>query len=96
MTQGRKSLRSARVRREATNGARATPRFIVRGPAIELKGIVKPVRCYLVRDAGAAEPRTERLIHQEQDGLHLQLDLDRLDPDAAARVLEGVLARLRR
>jgi PAS domain S-box-containing protein len=65
-------------------------------PAIELKGIVKPVRCYLVRDAGAEEPRTERLIHQEQDGLHLQLDLDRLDPDAAARVLEGVLARLRR
>jgi hypothetical protein len=37
MTQGRKSLRSARVRRETAPGTRATPRFIVRGPAIELK-----------------------------------------------------------
>lgn len=36
MTQGRKSLRSARIRREATNGTRATPRFIYRGNAIEL------------------------------------------------------------
>ncbi len=65
-------------------------------PAIELKGIAKPVRCYLVREEGAEVPRTERLIRQDQEGLHLQLDLDRLGPDAAARVLEGVLARLRR
>ncbi|MGE3291434.1 MAG: adenylate/guanylate cyclase domain-containing protein [Geminicoccaceae bacterium] len=64
-------------------------------PAIELKGIAKPVRCYLVQDEAAEEPRTERLIREEQDRLRLQLDLGRLGPEAAARVLEGVLARLR-
>ena len=64
-------------------------------PAIELKGIAKPVRCHLVQDEAAEEPQTARTIREEQDGLHLRLDLDRLGPEAAARVLEGVLARLR-
>lgn len=64
-------------------------------PAIEVKGIAKPVRCYLVQDETAEEPQADGLIREERDGLRLQLDLGRFDAEAAARVLEGVLARLR-
>ena len=63
--------------------------------ALELKGFAKPVRCYRVRESGDAAAADSRLIRAEQDGLRLQLDLDRLEPEAAARVLEDVLARLR-
>ena len=62
---------------------------------LELKGFAKPVRCYRVRESGDAAAADSRLIRAEQDGLRLQLDLDRLEPEAAARVLEDVLARLR-
>ena len=62
---------------------------------IELKGFAKPVRCYRIElDTDRAED-TVRLIREEQDGLRLQLDLDRLPASDAARVLENVLARLR-
>ena len=63
-------------------------------PPLELKGFAKPVRCYRVRESGDAAADS-RLIREEKDGLRLQLDLDRLEPEAAARVLEDVLARLR-
>ena len=62
---------------------------------IALKGFAKPVRRYEVRTTTAGS-MGDRMIHAEVDGLRLQIDLDRLAPAAAARVLEGVLARLRR
>ena len=62
---------------------------------IELKGFAKPVRCYSIRSDTDHVEDTGRQIREEQDGLRLQLDLDRLPASDAARVLENVLARLR-
>ena len=62
---------------------------------IELKGFAKPVRCYRIRSDTDHVEDTGRQIREEQDGLRLQLDLDRLPASDAARVLENVLARLR-
>jgi PAS domain S-box-containing protein len=63
---------------------------------IQAKGFARPVRNYLVLDRADEATGPSRLIREEQDGLKIVLDLERLDRAAAARALEGILARLRR
>jgi len=64
-------------------------------PPIQAKGIAKPVRNYAVIapiDELIAQGRT---IHEEQDGLRVLVDFQKLDRAKAVRALEGILKRLK-
>ena len=62
-------------------------------PAIEMKGIARPVVPYAVdefRGAAAAA----RTFTEQAPGLDLRMDLDKLDPATARALLEQALAKL--
>jgi len=64
-------------------------------PPIQVKGIAKPVRNYAVIapiDELIAQGRT---IHEEQDGLRVLVDFQKLDRARAVRALESILRRLK-
>jgi class 3 adenylate cyclase len=59
------------------------------------KGIAKPVRNYKVVDHIDTMVGQGKAIREEQDGLRLFLDLQKVDKTSAARALESALARLK-
>ena len=59
------------------------------------KGIAKPVRNYKVVDRIDDMVGQGKAIREEQDGLRLFLDLQKVDKVSAARALESALARLK-
>jgi adenylate cyclase len=61
---------------------------------IQAKGIAKPVRNYAVIAPIKDLVAQGRAIHEEQDGLRLLVDLQKLDKEKAVKALEGVLRRL--
>ena len=62
---------------------------------IQAKGFAKPVRNYKVLDQFDKLTDQGKVIREEQDGLRVFLDLQKLDKASAAQVLETILARLR-
>jgi adenylate cyclase len=62
---------------------------------IQVKGFAKPVRNYKILDRFDQLPDQRRLIREEQDGLRVFLDLQKLDKASAVRTLESILSRLR-
>src|SRR5262245_44246128 len=62
--------------------------------AIQAKGFAKPVRNYKVLDRVDELIEQERVIREEQDGLRVFLDLQRLDKARAAEALKSILSRL--
>jgi class 3 adenylate cyclase len=62
---------------------------------IQAKGFAKPVRNYKVLDQFDELIGQRRVIREEQDGLRLFLDLQKLDKASAVQTLENALARLR-
>ncbi len=61
---------------------------------IEAKGFAKPVRNYKVLEQFDQLPDQKRVIHQEQDGLRIVLDLQKLDKASAILTLKSILSRL--
>ena len=62
---------------------------------IQAKGIAKPVRNYAVTasiDELVAQGRT---IHEEQTGLRVLVDFQKLDKAKAVKALESILSRLK-
>jgi adenylate cyclase len=62
---------------------------------IHAKGFAKPVRNYKVLAGFDQLTDERRVIHKEQYGLRLFLDLQKLDKASAVQTLESVLSRLR-
>jgi adenylate cyclase len=62
---------------------------------IRAKGIAKPVRNYAVIAPIEDLVAQGRAIHEEQDGLKLLVDLQKLDKERAVKALESVLTRLK-
>ncbi len=62
---------------------------------IQAKGIAKPVRNYAVIAPIKDLVAQGRAIHEEQDGLRLLVDLQKLDKEKAVKALENVLTRLK-
>jgi class 3 adenylate cyclase len=62
---------------------------------LRAKGIAKPVRNYAVITPIKDLVAQGRTIHEEQDGLRLFVDLQRLDKGKAVEALENVLTRLK-
>jgi PAS domain S-box-containing protein len=62
---------------------------------IQAKGFAKPVHNYKVLDQFDKLPDQRRVIREEQDGLRVFLDLQKLDRVSAVQTLEGILSRLR-
>jgi PAS domain S-box-containing protein len=62
---------------------------------IQAKGIAKPVRNYAVIAPIKDLVAKGRAIHEEQDGLRLLVDLQKLDKEKAVKALENVLTRLK-
>lgn len=65
------------------------------GEPVRAKGIARPVRNYRVLDRVEDAIRDGRAIREEQNGLKLLVDLQKLDVPSAVKTLEGVLARLK-
>jgi len=63
--------------------------------AIQAKGIIKPVRNYAVIAPVDDLIAEGRAIHEEQDGLRVLVDLQKLDKAKAVKALEGILIRLK-
>jgi adenylate cyclase len=61
---------------------------------IQAKGFVKPVRNYKVLDRFDKLTDHRGVIREEQDGLRIFLDLQKLDKASAVEALQSVLARL--
>ena len=59
------------------------------------KGIAKPVRNYKVIDHVEDAIGQGKAIREEQDGMRLFLDLQRVDKTKAVEALESILSRLR-
>src|SRR5262245_12056596 len=62
--------------------------------AIQAKGFAKPVRNYKVLDRFDNLPGERRVIREEQDGLRLFLDLQKLDRKRAIEHLKSIISRL--
>ena len=62
---------------------------------IQAKGIAKPVRNYAVIAPIDDLVAQGRAIQEEQDGLKLLVDLQKLDKEKAVKALENVLIRLK-
>jgi adenylate cyclase len=61
---------------------------------IQAKGFVKPVRNYKVLDQFDTLIGQRRVIREEQDGLRIFLDLQKLDKASAVQALKSILSRL--
>ena len=62
---------------------------------IHAKGIAKPVRNYEVKARVDELVKEGSVIHEEQEGLRILVDLQRLDKSKAVTALESVLLRLK-
>ena len=62
---------------------------------IQAKGIAKPVRNYAVIAPIEDLVAEGRAIREEQDGLRLLIDLQKLDKEKVMKALESVLMRLK-
>jgi adenylate cyclase len=62
---------------------------------ITAKGIAKPVRNYRVLERIDDMVEHGKAIREEQDGLRILLDLQKLDKASAIKTLEGILSRLK-
>jgi hypothetical protein len=62
---------------------------------IQPKGITKQVRNYAVIAPVDDLIAQGRAIHEEQDGLRVLVDLQKLDKAKAVKALEGILTRLK-
>ncbi len=62
---------------------------------IKAKGIAKPVRNYRVLERIDDMVEHGNAIREEQDGLRILLDLQKLDKASAVKTLEGILSRLK-
>ncbi len=62
---------------------------------IRAKGIAKPVRNYRVLERIDDMVEHGKAIREEQDGLRILLDLQKLDKASAVKTLEGILSRLK-
>jgi adenylate cyclase len=62
---------------------------------IQAKGFPKPVRNYKVLDEFDKPLGERRVIREEQDGLKVFLDLQKVDKTTAVETLESILSRLR-
>jgi adenylate cyclase len=63
---------------------------------IQAKGIAKPVRNYAVVASVEDLIKEGRAIHEEQAGLRVLVDFEKLDKDRAVNALESILSRLKR
>ena len=61
---------------------------------MQVKGFAKPVRNYKVLDRIDDMIEQGKVIREEQDGVRVLLDLQKLGKVGAARVLESILLRL--
>ena len=61
---------------------------------IQAKGFARPVRNYKLLDRLDSLVDQERVIREEQDGLRVFLDLQKLDKERAVQLLNGLLTRL--
>jgi adenylate cyclase len=61
---------------------------------IQAKGFAKPVRNYKVLDQFDTLIGQRRVIREEQDGLRIFLDLQKLDKASAVQALKSILSRL--
>ncbi|WP_052763694.1 PAS domain-containing protein [Microvirga massiliensis] len=59
------------------------------------KGFSKPVRNYKVIGGSDRLASEQRIIREEQDGLKVILDMQKVDKASAVRMLENILARFR-
>jgi class 3 adenylate cyclase len=62
---------------------------------IRAKGIAKPVRNYKVLDRIDDMVEQGKAIREEQDGMKVLLDLQKLDKASAVKALENILSRLK-
>ena len=62
---------------------------------IQAKGIAKPVRNYAVVAPVDDLIAQGRAIHEEQDGLKVLVDFQKLDKAKAVKALEAILTRLK-
>ncbi|CAN7353047.1 PAS domain-containing protein [Phyllobacterium sp. LjRoot231] len=62
---------------------------------IKAKGIAKPVRNYRVLQRIDDMVEDGKAIREEQDGLKILIDLQKLDKASAVKTLEGILSRLK-
>jgi class 3 adenylate cyclase len=62
---------------------------------IQAKGIAKPVRNYRVLDRIDDLVGQGKAIREEQDGMRVLLDLEKLDKASAVKALENILSRLK-
>ncbi len=60
---------------------------------IKAKGIARPVRNYKVLERIDDMVEQGKAIREEQDGLRIFLDLQKLDKASAVKTLEGILSR---
>jgi adenylate cyclase len=61
---------------------------------IQAKGFAKPVRNYKILDQLDRLPERGKVIREEQEGLRIFLDLQKLDKARAARALRSILSQL--
>jgi hypothetical protein len=61
---------------------------------IQAKGFAKPVRNYEVLDQLDRTQDRRRVIREDQDGMRIFLDLQKLDKAAAVRNLKSILSQL--
>ena len=61
---------------------------------IQVKGFAKPVRNYRVLDQLDRRPGQGRMIQEEQDGMRIVLDLEKIDKTAALQALDSIISRL--
>jgi class 3 adenylate cyclase len=62
---------------------------------VQAKGFSKPVRNYKVIGGSDRLVSEQRIIREEQDGLKVILDMQKVDKENAVRMLENILARFR-
>jgi PAS domain S-box-containing protein len=63
-------------------------------PPVQAKGFTEPVRNYAVIDQPDDLQQPDRVIREEQAGMRIFLDLQKLDKASAVRTLKSMLSRL--
>ena len=61
---------------------------------LQAKGFAKPVRNYKILGQSDGLPERGKVIREEQEGLRIFLDLQKLDKAAAAQALKSILSQL--